>query len=88
MSSRRRLGLRHQAGRFGPALLRDARMDGPRRRQLAFNTAPSLPNWLEGHEPTLDDDRTLIQPGDAVLLIVEDVQPLPKCCWKARTSRG
>ncbi len=34
--------------------------------------ALSLPNWLDGHEPTLDDDRTLIQPGDPVLLIVED----------------
>jgi HAMP domain-containing protein/CheY-like chemotaxis protein/signal transduction histidine kinase len=32
----------------------------------------SLPNWLEDHEVTLDDDRSRIQPGDSVLLIVED----------------
>jgi CheY-like chemotaxis protein len=32
----------------------------------------SLPNWLEEHEVTLDDDRNRIQPGDSVLLIVED----------------
>ena len=32
----------------------------------------SLPNWLEDHEARLDDDRNNIQPGDSVLLIVED----------------
>src|SRR5581483_7685224 len=32
----------------------------------------ALPNWLEDHETKLDDDRNGIQPGDPVLLIVED----------------
>jgi CheY-like chemotaxis protein len=32
----------------------------------------ALPNWLEEHEARLDDDRNNIQPGDSVLLIVED----------------
>src|SRR5205085_4907802 len=32
----------------------------------------SLPDWLMDHELSLDDDRNLIQPGDSVLLIVED----------------
>src|SRR5262249_21304457 len=31
-----------------------------------------LPTWLEAHEVGLDDDRNQLQPGDAVLLIVED----------------
>ena len=34
--------------------------------------AVSLPNWLAEHEASLDDDRNTIQPGDPVLLIVED----------------
>jgi HAMP domain-containing protein/CheY-like chemotaxis protein/signal transduction histidine kinase len=32
----------------------------------------SLPNWLAEREASLDDDRNTIQPGDPVLLIVED----------------
>jgi CheY-like chemotaxis protein len=34
--------------------------------------AVSLPNWLLDHEQSVDDDRNMIQPGDPVLLIVED----------------
>jgi HAMP domain-containing protein/CheY-like chemotaxis protein len=34
--------------------------------------AVSLPNWLAEREASLDDDRSTIQPGDQVLLIVED----------------
>src|SRR5207342_3382395 len=34
--------------------------------------ATALPNWLADRELTVDDDRNSIQPGDSVLLIVED----------------
>ncbi len=32
----------------------------------------TLPNWLTEHEPSVDDDRHGLKPGDPVLLIVED----------------
>ena len=41
--------------------------------------AVSLPNWLAEHEASLDDDRNTIQPGDPVLLIVEDDPALRGC---------
>ncbi len=34
--------------------------------------AVPLPNWMLDHEISLDDDRNNIQPGDRVLLVVED----------------
>ena len=32
----------------------------------------AMPNWLASYEPVPDDDRNKIEPGDRVLLIVED----------------
>ncbi|HTU43545.1 MAG TPA: HAMP domain-containing protein [Bryobacteraceae bacterium] len=44
-----------------------------REEDLRFEQgAVAMPNWLTEHTPVVEDDRELIQPGDRVLLIVED----------------
>jgi len=48
----------------------------------------SLPNWLEEHEITLDDDRNQVQPGDSVLLIVEDDPTFAQVLVDAAHERG
>jgi CheY-like chemotaxis protein len=48
----------------------------------------SLPTWLEEHEVTLDDDRNQVQPGDSVLLIVEDDPTFAQVLVDAAHERG
>ena len=50
--------------------------------------ALSLPNWLDGHEPALDDDRGVIQAGDPVLLIVEDDPTFAQVLVENARGRG
>jgi len=48
----------------------------------------SLPNWLDEREVTLDDDRNQVQPGDSVLLIVEDDATFAQLLVDAAHERG
>ena len=48
----------------------------------------SLPNWLEEREITLDDDRNQVQPGDSVLLIVEDDPTFAQVLVDSAHQRG
>jgi len=48
----------------------------------------ALPNWLEDHEARIDDDRNNIQPGDSVLLIVEDDPTFAGILMEKARSQG
>jgi HAMP domain-containing protein/CheY-like chemotaxis protein/signal transduction histidine kinase len=48
----------------------------------------ALPNWLGDHELNLDDDRNSVQPGDRVLLIVEDDPTFAQFMVEAAHERG
>jgi HAMP domain-containing protein/CheY-like chemotaxis protein/signal transduction histidine kinase len=50
--------------------------------------ALSAPNWLLDHEVSPDDDRNNLQPGDSVLLIVEDDATFSKLMLDAAHERG
>ncbi len=55
--------------------------------RFEHGTAP-LPNWLEEHELSLDDDRNSIRPGEAVLLIVEDDPTFAQVLMDTAHERG
>ncbi len=50
--------------------------------------AAHLPNWLDDHEATLDDDRAVIQPGDPVVLVVEDDPTFARVLVENAHGRG
>ncbi len=50
--------------------------------------AISLPNWLSEREANLDDDRSTIQPGDQILLIVEDDTTFAEVLMNQAHERG
>jgi CheY-like chemotaxis protein/signal transduction histidine kinase len=50
--------------------------------------AAALPNWMIEPETTLEDDRNNIQPGDQVLLIVEDDVTFAQVMVDATRERG
>ena len=55
--------------------------------RFEHGTAP-LPTWLDEHEISLDDDRNQIQPGDRVVLIVEDDPTFAELLVDAAHERG
>jgi HAMP domain-containing protein/CheY-like chemotaxis protein/signal transduction histidine kinase len=48
----------------------------------------ALPNWLGDHELNLDDDRNSVQPGESVLLIVEDDPTFAQFMVQTAHERG
>jgi CheY-like chemotaxis protein len=50
--------------------------------------AAALPNWMLEPELTLEDDRNAIQPGDQVLLVVEDDPVFAQILVDAARERG
>ncbi len=50
--------------------------------------AAALPNWLEERSPAFDDDRSIIKPGDSVLLVVEDDQKFAQTLVESAHAQG